>query len=119
MDRRAFVLALAGLLTPTCTCMHLARAGIPHGAQGCRTATAGDNPSTLGLSKSAPTPDDESLRGAFAEEIGQLFGVRPAVCFYDDRDSPNAFATPQVIFPEGPDGTVALGRTLLAKDRAK
>jgi len=43
----------------------------------------------------------------------QKFGVRPTVRLIDDTGSPNAYATPRVYSPEGPDGTVLFGLNLL------
>ena len=46
----------------------------------------------------------------------QLFQVTAAGSFMDDSDAPNAYATPEQIFPNGPDGTVVFGMSLLGHE---
>jgi hypothetical protein len=49
-------------------------------------------------------------------QLVQVFGMQPAGGFLDDADGPNAFATPQVMFRNGPDGTVIFGLRLTATE---
>jgi hypothetical protein len=46
-------------------------------------------------------------------QISAEFGVRPGFKFFNDQQGPNAFALPQVLVPDGPDGTVIFGIRLL------
>ena len=52
------------------------------------------------------------------QEVGnleQMFGVSPTLLFYNDSAAPNALATPEPYDPAKPDGTVLLGKTLIAE----
>jgi hypothetical protein len=49
-------------------------------------------------------------------ELVDAFRVTPAGGFFDDTGSPNAFATPEQMFDNGPDGTIIFGLTLLAQE---
>ena len=55
---------------------------------------------------------DRAFRRA-GEFLVKEFAVRPGLCFYDDQSEPNALATPDVLLPDGPDGTVMLGLALV------
>lgn len=55
------------------------------------------------------------INAAYQREGMQLlgfFGVQPAAGFLDDTGSPNAFATPQAMFTNGPHGTILFGLQL-------
>lgn len=67
------------------------------------------------LSQASSRSGNQMLDRLFPNEIRFLesnFAVRPGFGFYDDSSSPNAFATPKVLWG-GIDGTVAFGRTLV------
>lgn len=62
------------------------------------------------------------LDAAFQREglaLVQTFQVAPWGYFLDDRGSPNAMASPDVSNPNGPDGTVVIGLTLLQAELAR
>ena len=46
----------------------------------------------------------------------QLFGIAPRFFYLDDRGSPNAYATPEVVNPMGPDGTILIGINLIQSE---
>src|ERR1700722_847128 len=49
-------------------------------------------------------------------DISQQYGLRPASFFYDDSDSRNAFAVPNVVDRAYPDGTVVCGINLITTE---
>jgi hypothetical protein len=59
---------------------------------------------------------DDACR-SYAGELNSMFGVQPALRYYDDTGIKNAFADPLARYLEGPDGTVVLGITLLEQFR--
>jgi len=48
--------------------------------------------------------------------LSQFFGVQPAFYIWNDGGSPNAKATPQVLNPAHPDGTVLFGYSLMMSE---
>ena len=111
MDRRTFVrVGLSSLLAYNCS---YARALATTTIQGCRMAAAGG---TLGVTLREPPSDLHRLL-VEEKELIKRFGVQPTVSYYDDDvEQPNALATPTVIFPDGPDGTVLLGINLFTQE---
>lgn len=113
MDRRDFVVAaIAGLLSYGCGRCDSANAG--SNARGCRRAGAGADAVTYELRASS---GDETVDKSCRDVVNSLiadFGVRPGFSFYDEGTFGNAEATVKVMFPDGPDGTVLLGTTLVA-----
>jgi len=53
---------------------------------------------------------------SFTKTLVERFSIRPSVGYYDDGDQLNAFATPAILVPDGPDGTVLLGINLFAQE---
>jgi len=112
MRRRDFLLGMGSIVAGQALCSHASCAT----SRGCRLAAGGSD---------APEYLNESGYGAifdgachsYADELNSMFGVRPALRFYDDTGSKNAFADPDARYPEGPDGTVVLGITLLGQFR--
>jgi hypothetical protein len=51
--------------------------------------------------------------------LRQVFGVSPGFSFFDDSQSPNAFATPSPVVPGGIDGSVVFGATLIQNEVSK
>ncbi|MGB4069941.1 MAG: hypothetical protein WBK08_18090 [Nitrospira sp.] len=51
--------------------------------------------------------------------LRQAFGVFPGFSFFDDSQSPNAFATTSPVVPGGVDGSVVFGKTLLQQEISK
>jgi hypothetical protein len=49
----------------------------------------------------------------------RVFGVSPRGFFFDDRRSPNAYATSDVVNESGPDGTIVFGLRLLQGELAR
>lgn len=45
--------------------------------------------------------------------LDHFFSVNPKIFFFNDANSPNAFATPDVMDPHFPDGTVMMGAQLI------
>jgi len=110
MDRRTFVkTGLSSLLAYNCS---FTRALATTTLQGCRMAAVGG---TLGVALREP-PSDLHRVLVEEKELIKRFGVQPTVSYYDDVEQPNALATPTVIFPDGPDGTVLLGINLFTQE---
>jgi hypothetical protein len=113
MNRRTFVghsLALIAVRNfPCCSEAHAMFT-----AQGCRlsAASAGHGRQTLKSSGDAVT--DLLVRTLLDR---QKFGVRPGIVYIDDGSSPNAFAQPDALSANGPDGTIMLGVKLLSMIR--
>ena len=65
---------------------------------------------------------NSNLNAAFQQEGLQLiavFNVAPSGLFFVDGSNPNAFATPEVMSANGPDGTVVLGLSLASQELAR
>jgi hypothetical protein len=80
-------------------------------AQGCRlsAANAGHGGRVL---KSSGDPVTDLLVRTLLDR--QSFGVHPGIVFIDDGNSPNAFARPDALSADGPDGTIMLGVKLFS-----
>jgi len=68
------------------------------------------------------TTGDSRLDEVAAEEVERLrgmFALNPAFFFIDDRNAPNAYATPEVRDPQRPHGTILFGITLHSSVMAK
>jgi hypothetical protein len=125
MDRRTFVQAgLSSLLAYNCS---FARARAATRIRGCRMAASEES---LGITllgqNEIPEGKLTDLR-VIASKQTSSFGLRPGICFFDDSESPNAFALPNVLLLpagsyrgtfaqdrdhagySGPDGTVLMG----------
>jgi hypothetical protein len=116
MDRRQFFAAgiTAGLL---CVCGRVGPANSQASTHGCRMA-AGDARTfgyKLAARSGASAEIDEFVQKA-SRHLGDALGVRPAVFFWDDKGAANALATPAATSPDGPDGTVLLGTTLVKEE---
>lgn len=46
------------------------------------------------------------------DSLSRVFNLKPTFAFFDDSDSPNAYATDEVTRPDNPDGAVFMGRQL-------
>lgn len=114
MRRRDLLLGiLTAVAAPAC-CVRARAASV----RGCRLAADGSEP--LQKPYLEATGYDgvfDSACQSFAEELNIMFGVKPALRYYDDSDGKNAFADPIPRFADGPDGTVVLGISLLGQYR--
>lgn len=66
--------------------------------------------------RTSPSSGNQTLDRALLSEgqwVTRSFGVSVFAVFLDDEDAPNAFASPAVTSSAYPDGTIALGKTLL------
>jgi hypothetical protein len=108
MRRRDFLLGIGGIVAAEALCSHASCAT----ARGCRLA-AGESDAPEYLTESGYGSIFDGACHSYADELNSMFGVRPALRFYDDTGSKNAFADPDARYSEGPDGTVVLGIALL------
>jgi hypothetical protein len=112
MDRRQFLTRAAAAFSLPCCAFAADR------PRGCRLAADGSAP--LERPYLAASGYESTFDGScreYASALCDIFGVRPALRFYDDSDGLNAFADPVPRYPDGPDGTVILGIGLLGKFR--
>jgi hypothetical protein len=86
---------------------------------GCRTVNSQEPELRESMRRSAPRVTDAlspvdttSSFQDYERTARKTFRVNPALCFYDDGDAPNALAMPDVLFADGPDGTVLIGDKL-------
>ncbi|WP_275627072.1 hypothetical protein [Pseudomonas sp. 273] len=56
---------------------------------------------------------------AFHESLGSIYQLKPGISFIRDDNSPNAFATPENLFPSSQDGTILLGLNLFLSEYQK
>ena len=80
---------------------------------------AGFNDDSSGPPRIMPWSPYPPINVAYQREglqLVQIFQVQPAGGFLDDSGAPNAFATPQVLFANGPHGTVIFGLELTAME---
>ena len=111
MQRREFVAgALLAALASTYICSH-ARASDPK--QGCRKASAGDADWRTLIRETSGQKEVDAFCATWSKRLVEALAVRSGFCFYDDADGPNAIATPDALFPDGPDGTVMFGLALI------
>ncbi len=115
MDRRTLLRGLIASVTagglPCC-----GRARAKQKFHGCAVTAASAESDIRVLDPSTDLFADlrlKSVVGGQAVSVGRHFGVRAAVFLIDDSDGANAFATPRVYSPDGPDGTVLFGINLL------
>src|ERR1035441_4510519 len=125
LNRRSVMTALVSLVGfgPSVLCP--ASSGFSRRSRGC-CITADEFDVFVGRQdpKAAYLSDDESIieksgNHAFdlalahgLTKISTLFGVIPGFAYYDDSDSKNAFASPEVRMDKA-DGTVLFGQNLL------
>ena len=116
MRRRELLLSMvSAIAAQACPCLPSFAAA---SARGCRLATDGSEPLQLPyLDASGYGYMFDSSCRSFADELNGMFGVKPALRFYDDSGSKNAFADPVPRFADGPDGSVVLGIGLLGEFR--
>ena len=142
MNRRDFIAAISGLVS--CQCAHSAPPKDPLISDGIDTSSGGRSAvpsegagqvnsarlitpgcalfgaksgdfSELNLSKNCNVGRfDLGMRIEYPV-LCQFFQVKPAYAYFDDSSAPNAFATPEHIVPGGRDGSVVLGRTVIAQ----
>lgn len=87
-------------------------------AQGCLGASASGGSQQGGLTL---TTGNLALDNLLAREhvwAMQKFGVRASMFILNDGANPNAFANPQSLRPEYPQGTVLFGRSMMAQEFA-
>jgi len=70
--------------------------------------------SSIEILESSGDAATDRFLGLALSRLAQTFGVRPGFGFFDDRKSPNAFATPRTIFPNS-EGTVVMGKRLFTQ----
>lgn len=84
--------------------------------QGCSLTTAGRAALSDGGTQLLQSSGVPGIDAAFAREVNAfmipMYGLSPYCCFFNDGDSPNAFATPQQLAGRG-QGTVAFGVGLM------
>ena len=111
MDRRSFIQAIAFCTAYACTCKGHAQTS----AQGCclsASAAASFADSTQLLDSSGVHLIDSTFPIEM-NILSSLFGVSPSFSFFDDSESPNAFATTANIAGPSLDGSVCFGVNLL------
>jgi hypothetical protein len=76
-------------------------------------AAAGDDPFWKQVKESSGDPRWDGEFRRWRESLSKAFGVSPALFFYNDGDSKNAFAVSPSRSPHGEHGTVCIGINLL------
>ena len=111
MNRRSFITNGLFSLYP-CTCsFNSARAAAA--SQGCRMAAAGSDPLKENIRQTSGDGLIDAVCGDLHKALVIDFSLRPGFGFFNDGIEPNALATPRVLLPDGPNGTVLLGLALL------
>jgi hypothetical protein len=64
-------------------------------------------------------PDQYAALETILSYLDRLLTVNPKFVFYDDQGSGNAFATPEQLDPQFPDGTVMMGARLITSEANK
>lgn len=118
MNRRQFLQnTLLSYLAYTCSAQCSAHAHhAKHGSKGC---TFGAFSAVREEIKLVDSTGNMKLDRAYGREkrlLTRAFQVRPGAGFFDDYMGPNAFATPERFFTDGPDGTVLFGVRLLDRE---
>jgi len=124
LTRRSALATLIGLAGFRCLTSTWARAAYSRRSQGCcitadefNVFVGQQDPKASYLSDDSPIEKSGNPAFDFAlahglARISKLFSVVPGFAYYDDSDSKNAFASPEVRMDKA-DGTVLFGQNLL------
>jgi len=111
MDRRRFL--LSGLSAFTCHCSFTRAFGDTGISKDCRAAASASKQLADDLRQSSGHTEFDQFCRNWHSGLVDTLALRPGFSFFNDGDQPNALATPAKLLPEGPDGTVLLGISLL------
>lgn len=92
------------------------RGGSPRASFACTLSAEAASDAQPSLVASSGSSMVDAAHAFSVRHISSQLGVRPAAFFYDDSDSPNAFAVPNVANPAYPDGTVVCGLSLISTE---
>lgn len=87
--------------------------------EGCSFAGYGAGQTRPRLSYNSGMPAVDEAWDREGKALLRIFQVTPAGGFLDDSDGPNAYATNEVYYTNGPDGTVMFGVNLLRSELSR
>ena len=114
VDRRGFLVSALIALTARRHASDRAYASEP--SHGCRMAAGSGKSLSRRIRSSSGREIIDAFCTSWHQTLAEEFNIKPGFCFYDDADAPNALATPDALLPDGRDGTVMLGISLLDQE---